>query len=221
MVAALRGRGKGGQGRAVDVAMPDLGHRGTVAAAHAGRPDHPDGGAEPGRQRGQECLGAHHLAGQAVADPDGQGGRGRLAVEDDVEVGVEGGDLVDLGHGQLQRFGQGLEMAGRKVAPGILDQVQVFDQQVALVRALAEQGVDLLQGGGVDLPPLGESQGLAAAGARMDLALRAWTASVVSGHKSPFPFAACPGGFALRRRAPEPRPPPRLRVLPVLPLGRQ
>src|SRR3546814_4003527 len=52
-------------------------------------------------QRLQQVLRAHHLAGQRIADPDGQRRRRRLALQHDVEVGVEGGDLVDRRHRQL------------------------------------------------------------------------------------------------------------------------
>ena len=46
-------------------------------------------------QRRQQPLRAHHLAGQAVADPDGERRRRRLALLDHVEMRVEGRDLVD------------------------------------------------------------------------------------------------------------------------------
>ena len=45
------------------------------------------------------------LAAQAVADPHGQRRRRRLAVHDDVEMGIERGDLVDLDQGEPHLLG--------------------------------------------------------------------------------------------------------------------
>src|SRR3954471_6292588 len=38
---------------------------------------------------------------------------------------------------------------------GVLDQVQVFDQQIATAGAVAQQRLDLLRGGRINLTPLG------------------------------------------------------------------
>jgi hypothetical protein len=53
----------------------------------------------------------------------------------------------------------------------VLDQVQMLDQQVALARPVAEQGLHLAQSRRVELPALGVGHGLAAAGAGMEAAL--------------------------------------------------
>jgi hypothetical protein len=43
---------------------------------------------------------------------------------------------------------------GRKMPVTVLDQVQKFDQQVALARPVAEQRLNLVESIGIDLPPL-------------------------------------------------------------------
>jgi hypothetical protein len=48
--------------------MADRGHRGLVAAAHAGRPHDPDPGLERGLQGTKQRLGAGERAGERVAD---------------------------------------------------------------------------------------------------------------------------------------------------------
>jgi hypothetical protein len=45
----------------------------------------------------------------------------------------------------------------------ILDEMQVFDQQVAPARLIGQKGLDLLERLRVDLPPLGRSRRPAAA----------------------------------------------------------
>ena len=69
---------------------------------------------EPIAQRRQQLLRAHQLAGQAVADPDRQRRRRRLALLDHVEMGVEGRDLVDLGLRQPHLLGERREMRGAR-----------------------------------------------------------------------------------------------------------
>jgi hypothetical protein len=70
-------------------------------------------------------------------------------------MGVEGGDLPDLGLGQTHLLGQRAQMRGRQMALGILDQVQMLDQQVAAARAVAQQRPHLGQRGIVELAALG------------------------------------------------------------------
>ena len=135
--------------------MPDRGDRRGVAAAHAGRARRRGRSARARRFRlRKQPLGARQGAGEAVADPDGERRRGRLAVLHDVEMGVEGGDLVDLGQGQPHLVGQRHEVARVQAAVPVLDQVQVLDQQVAPARPVAEQRADLVEGLRIDLPPL-------------------------------------------------------------------
>ena len=87
---------------------------------------------------------------------------------DDIEMGVEGRDLVDLRHRDLELFGQRVQVPLGQAALLVLDEVQVFDQQRALARPVAQQRLD---GSHLLLPqhpPARKRRRLAAAGARMD-----------------------------------------------------
>ena len=97
-----------------------------------------------GRSR-EQVRRAGKLAAQAVADPHGQRRRRRLVVHDDVEMGVERGDLVDLDEGEPHLLGERREMARMQAAEMVLQQMQVLDQQVAAALALAEQRLHLGQ----------------------------------------------------------------------------
>ena len=156
------------QGGAVHVVVADLGHRRAVAAAHAGRADDADPAAEPLRQAVEQRLGAQEFAGQTVADPDGQGRRQRLVVEHDVEVGIEGRDLVDLRHGNGHEAGERVEVAGLEAALGVLDEMEVLDQQVAPVGAFADHFPDIRPGRVVEYPAFRVRRRLAAPGSRMN-----------------------------------------------------
>ena len=141
-------------GRLGDVAMADLRHRRFLAAAHAGRPYHPHGFAYCAGKRVQQCRSTETLAGEAVADPDRER-RGRaLALHDDVEVGIEGRDLVDLGHGEAHFGRERREVPRGKAAVTVLDLVQVLDQQVAAPGLIAQQSTDFFLRRGIDLPAL-------------------------------------------------------------------
>ena len=84
-------------------------------------------------------------------------------------MGVERGDLVDLGQGETHLVGQGGEMTGAQSSIPILDQVEVLDQEVPTPRPVSEQVADLRQRGRIDLPPLREGGRVATAGARVDV----------------------------------------------------
>ena len=82
-------------GRVVDVVVPDLRDRRGVAVAHAGRPHDANlRRIQTVLQRREQLPAAHHLAGQAVAHPDGQRRRRRLVLLDHVEMRVERRGLV-------------------------------------------------------------------------------------------------------------------------------
>ena len=70
-------------------------------------------------------------------------------------MGVEGRDLIDLGKRKLHLGGKRGKMRGRQMPIPILDQMQVFDQQVPLARAIAEQRTHLIERGRIDLAPFG------------------------------------------------------------------
>ena len=100
----------------VDLAVADARRRRAGAAAHAGRPH------DANWLSGRPLRQVHRTASSApasmqlieFADPDRQRRRSRLAFPDDVEMVVEGGDLVDLGLGQPHVVGQRAQMGGRQ-----------------------------------------------------------------------------------------------------------
>ncbi len=59
-------------------------------------------------------------------------------------MGVKGGDLVNLGHGQAHLRGQGLKMPGREMAETVLNEMQILDQEVAAKLARPQDVSDLL-----------------------------------------------------------------------------
>src|SRR5260370_4026615 len=69
-------------------------------------------------------------------------------------MGVERGDLVNLGEREAHLLGQGHEMARVQAAEMVLQQMEVLDQEVATALALAEQRRDLGERRRVDLAAL-------------------------------------------------------------------
>ena len=128
-----------------------------------------DFGSDVLRQFGQQLLRAHHLARQAVAHADRDFGWRGLAIEHDIEMGVERGDLVDRGHRQFHLVRQRPKVAARKMAVAVLDQVEILNQQVALARPVAEKFQDFGLRGGIELTSFGKDRRLAAAGSGVDL----------------------------------------------------
>jgi hypothetical protein len=53
--------------------------------------------------------------------------KGRIALLDDVEMVIEGRDLVDLGQGHFHFRGQGDQMRRGQLSVAVLDFVQVLD----------------------------------------------------------------------------------------------
>ena len=134
--------------------MADRHNRRLVAAAHARRAHDPDIVAEPALEIAEQLRRAGEFAAEAVADPHRHRRRRRLVVHDDVEMGVERGDLVDLDERQPHLLGQRRQMAGMQAAEMVLQQMQMLDQQVAATLALAEQRLHLGRGCRIDLPAL-------------------------------------------------------------------
>ena len=56
---------------------------------------------------------------------------------------VEGRGFKDLGKCEPHLVGQRRQMRRGDLMVGVLDQVQIFDQQIALPRPIPEQGGDL------------------------------------------------------------------------------
>ena len=139
-----------------DVVMTDRAGRRLGAAAHAGRTHHPHlRRIQSVAEVGKKPLPAEHGAGEAVADADGDGRGRRLAFLHDVEMGVEGGRLENLGLRQAQLLGQRPDVGGREVAERLLEAMEMLDQKITTTRHRAEHGLDLLERLGIELAPLG------------------------------------------------------------------
>ena len=99
----------------------------------------------------QQILRARHRAGERVAHAHrDRRGRG-LALLHDIEMRVEGRDLVDFGLRELHLGGERREMRGGEMAVAVLDQMQMLDQQIAPARSVAEQRAHLVERRRIDL----------------------------------------------------------------------
>ena len=167
-VAACDGAGDAVDRRVLMQGVADGGDGRVVAAAHARRAHDAHIPAERARQLLQELLRSHQFAGEAVADAHREGRGRRLAVHDDVEMGVERGDLVDLDQRQPHLGRQRDQMAGVQAAVAVLQEMQVLDEEVGLSRAIAEERAHLLERVLVRLPPFLKFARPASARAGMD-----------------------------------------------------
>ena len=125
----------------------------------AGRAHHADAGAGCVLQFLQQLFRAQHGAGQRIADPDGQRRDIGLAFLHHVEMRVEGRGLEHFGERQLHLVGERREMRRGNLVIFVLDQMQMLDQQIAPPRPVAEQKLDLVRGGRIDLAALGRRLG--------------------------------------------------------------
>ena len=73
-------------------------------------------------------------------------------------MGIESGDFIDLGHGQLHLLGQGGEVARGEMSVTVLNQVQVLDQKVAAARICIQERPNLFKSLWFDLAALGEKR---------------------------------------------------------------
>ena len=131
--------------------VSDRDRRRLVAAAHAGRAHDPHAVAEPAAQLFQQCLAAGQRTGEAVAHPNRDRRRRSLLIHDDVEMGVERGDLVHLCQGEPHLLGKRDEMARIEAAEMVLQEMQMLDQQVGTPFALAQQRLHFIERVGIDL----------------------------------------------------------------------
>ena len=83
-----------------------------------------------------QFLGAGHGAGQRIAHAHRNRRRRQFAFLHDIEMRVEGRNLIDLGERHLHFGGERREMSGRKIAVLILNQMQMLDQQIAPARPI-------------------------------------------------------------------------------------
>ena len=166
-LAGLRGGEHIRNGGMIDEVMADLGRRRGIAAADAGRAHHADAGAGCVLQFMQQFFRAQHRAGQRVADANGQRRDVGLAFLHDVEMRVEGRGLEHFGKRQLHLVGKRCEMGRGDLVIFVLDQVQILDQEIAPPRPVAEQKLDLMRRGRIDLAALRRRLGPLASLARM------------------------------------------------------
>ena len=109
------------------------------ATPHARDPLDPHLRAQHCLQALREFVGAGHRAGKRIADPHGEPGRRLAALLHHVEVMIETGHLEDLGLGQAHLRGERGEHRCRQVPFGVLDAMQVLDQEIAAARSIGQQ----------------------------------------------------------------------------------
>ena len=132
----------------LDGILSDHRHRRALAAADAGHALDAHAVSQRLTYFRHELLGPGHGAGDGIAHPHRQRRR-RLAGAHDVDVVVEGRDLVHLGARELHQLRQGGQAVRIDAAVRVLDAVQAFDQQVASRRG-ADEAADFFQHGGGD-----------------------------------------------------------------------
>ena len=148
-VAGQQGVHDGGAVGIRQEVVADLRHRRHVTQADAWRSHHPRARQlaaqlqlpQLGIQRLGPKLGARH----GVAHADDGGGQRRVLIPHDVEMGVERRGLVNLGKRQAHRVRQGGQVRRGDLVVRVLDQVQMFDQQVARAGAVPQKGRDLMR----------------------------------------------------------------------------
>ena len=145
-----------------------------MTSAHARPPHHAHTIAEPDLEIGEKLRCPGEFAAEAVADADGDPRRGGLSIHDDVEMGVERGNLVDLDQRQPHLLGQRRQMARMQAAEMVLQQMQVLDQEIAPPLTIAEQRLHLGESRWIDLPALGVIGTSPPSRARMDAAVVFW-----------------------------------------------
>ena len=142
--------------RVVDEIVPDFKRGGRVAAPHARCPHHTHlRCVQAIFQRGFQRLRTSQFARKGIADADSQGRRRRFAFLDHIEMRIERRDLVYLGHAHPHLFCECAQMCRRKMAVFILDQVQMFYQQIGAPRLVSQQRADLFPSAILQLTPLG------------------------------------------------------------------
>ena len=118
--------------------VADLGDGGVIATTHAGRAHDPHVARRIGLKFSQQLSRPGLHAGQAVADPHGQRRHFHVVVGGDIEMGVEGRDFIDLDEGQFHQVGQRRQMARRQAVMGVLEHMQILDEEIAAQRRIAE-----------------------------------------------------------------------------------
>jgi len=153
-LAGLRGGEHARNGGVIDKVMTDLSRWRRVAAADAGCAHDADAGACFVLQLMQQLFRAQHGAGKRIANANRQRRNVRLAFLHDVEMRIEGRGLEHFGKRQLHLVGEGRKVRCGNLVISVLDQMQMFDQEIALPRALPQQQLNLMRRGRVDLAAL-------------------------------------------------------------------
>ena len=154
MRGLCRGRGDLAAVRLHHLDMADGANRGAVTGAHAGGAHYAHAGTKLLRQIRKQVLGAGKRAGQRIADAHRDRRRRRLALLHDIEMGIEGRDLVDLGQRELHLVRQRRKMRGGQMTVVILDEMQMLDQQVAPARPVGQKREHFLARRRIDLTAL-------------------------------------------------------------------
>ena len=123
--------------------LADDGNRRGEAPADARDLYHPSRSSNFVRQLGIKPLRAGHLTGYPVANPYGNFRRLGLPFLHDVEVMVEGCRFVDFGLREFHFLGKRRQMTGAQMSIPVLDQVQEFNQQVAIPGHVPDQRPNL------------------------------------------------------------------------------
>ena len=90
-----------------------------------------------------EVIGAGHGAGQTLTHPDRDGRRRWFTLPDDIEVVIERRNLEGFRHGDGEGVGKGFQVPVGDVTIAVLDEMEVFDQEIAPRRRSTEKCGDL------------------------------------------------------------------------------
>ncbi len=90
------------------------------------------------------------------ADADGHRRRARLVIAQHIEMMIEGRDLIGFGHRNAHLFRQRMQPAGGNAAFAVLNEMQIFDQQIAAARPISQKRADGLHIGFIELAPFGK-----------------------------------------------------------------
>ncbi len=153
-------------GRIRNRVLADDDARGDFAAADARGGNHAHVLSQRCGQVPLQRRGAGQFARDRVADPHGERRRGILPLFHHFEVVVERRHLIDLGVGEAHLFRQRGEVRGGQVPVAVVDEMQILDEEIGTARlhaapaaSLLQEGLDLAQRPGIDLPALWSGPG--------------------------------------------------------------
>jgi hypothetical protein len=82
-------------------------------------------------------------------------------------MGIECRGLENFAEGQSHLLGKRDEMSGGNLPEGVLDKMQMLDQQIPVASPVAKKPSDLVRRMGIDLPPLWNRAPASASSPRM------------------------------------------------------